>query len=152
MIDKSDLIVASAATAAEIEWFDGYGIAPGGVSILGPRDAFREIEAPSVTGNPIGLLFVKGKAVASVLAAPEPVEAAPEPDVPFELFKTDVLSRMTDDELDGFDEELATASTRERRMWIDCTRLVSTDPYFEGLKAKFAAAFGEDRAKAILAR
>lgn len=107
-----------------------------------------------MTGLVLGHVFQGGKAVNPPLPeVPVPVPAADTAsDAPFELFKTDVLGRMTDDELEGFDEELATASTRERRMWIDCTRLVSTDPYFEGLKAKFAAAFGEDRAKAILAR
>lgn len=151
VIDKNNVILASAADAAGIEWFEGYGVAPGGVSIIGGKDAFKLVDAPAVTGDVLGLLFVKGKAVAPVLSDPEPPTPVVD-DSPFELFKTTVLNRMTDEEVDAFDFELSTSTARERRMWTDCDRLVSTDQFFEALKARFAKAFGADRAALILAR
>lgn len=75
----------------------------------------------------------------------------PEPPRPYTIYKTDIVSRMTDPELEAFDTALTAAPLRQRRMWADCQALESSSEYFGGLTAQFTAAFGADRAKAILA-
>ena len=58
---------------------------------------------------------------------------------------------MTDPELDRFDAALTAATTRQRRMWTDCTHIESDGAYFAALQGQFTAAFGADRAGALLA-
>ena len=152
VIDQTGVIVASAASAAEIEWFDGYATAPEGVSILGSRDDFYEVDADLGEEGPLhGRSWAEG-ALVPLPAFEVPPEPEPVPDPPYELYKTDVISRLTDTELDLFEAQLQGSTTRERRMWADCTRLVSSDPYFDALKAGFVTAFGVPRATAILAK
>jgi hypothetical protein len=73
------------------------------------------------------------------------------PPQPYTIYKTDVVSRMTDTELEQFDAALTAAPLRQRRMWTDCQALESSSEYFGGLTTQFTAAFGADRAKVILA-
>lgn len=94
-------------------------------------------------------VLVENETRAAEIAAKVAAELAAKP---YELYKTDVIAAMSDEELDAFDEQLAASSTRERRMWTDCTRLVSTEPYFGALLAGFQNAFGKERGAQLLAR
>lgn len=88
---------------------------------------------------------------AEEIAAQEAMAAAVAA-LPYSLYKTDIISRMTDEEVEAFDTALAGASARLRRMWLDCQKVESDSPFFAGLKASFAAQLGDERAEAILAR
>lgn len=87
-------------------------------------------------------------AAQAAAAAWEAAEAAK----PYALFKTTIISRMTDAEVDAFDAALTGASARQRRMWTDCQMVESGSPFFAVLHTQLAEAFTEDRADAILAR
>ena len=69
----------------------------------------------------------------------------------FTLYKTDIESRMSDAELAAFDTALSAATVRARRLWTDCQMVHSDDPLFTALTTQLTAAFGADRASAILA-
>ncbi len=66
------------------------------------------------------------------------------------LFKTDIYSRMTDEELSAFDLGMETADTRTRLMWRDCLQVDVNSPLFPLLQARLTEAFGPDRAAQIL--
>ena len=66
------------------------------------------------------------------------------------LFKTEIYERMTDAELDVFDDAIEQADRRTRLMWRDCIEVEADSPLFPVLQAQMTAAFGEDRAEAIL--
>jgi hypothetical protein len=69
----------------------------------------------------------------------------------FQLFKTDIIARMTDPELATFVSAMDAAPLRQRLMWSECQTVWSTDPYFPVLQAAMQAAFGASRAAEILA-
>ena len=66
------------------------------------------------------------------------------------LFKTEIYERMTDGELDIFDVAIEQADRRTRLMWRDCLEVQVDSPLFQVLNAQMVAAFGADRASAIL--
>ena len=127
---------------------------------IGPS-FFSELQAAGVTCvssyvNSTGdITYVEGTTdadkakVEKLLTAHDPTKPGPAP--AYSIYKTDVVSRMTDDELDKFDAGLTAATTRERRMWTDCTQIQSDSPYFTALQQQFAAAFGTGRATTLLA-
>ena len=78
--------------------------------------------------------------------------AQPDQSQSFTLYKTDIESRMTDDELTAFDAALSAATVRARRLWTDCQMGHSDDPFFTDLQAQLTAAFGADRSSIILAK
>lgn len=76
----------------------------------------------------------------------------PEPVAPYQLYKTDIYSRMTDAELEAFDTAMRAAPLRERLMWADCVTVSSDSEYFLLLVSSMTAAFGDERTATILAR
>lgn len=74
----------------------------------------------------------------------------PEP-APYTIFKTTLISRMKDAELETFDAVYRQQGLRDRMMWDNCISIISTDPYFAVLVELFTAAFGAARAKELVA-
>ena len=80
-------------------------------------------------------------------------EPEPEPELPplrSSLYKTEIYERMTDAELDVFDNAIERADRRTRLMWRDCLEVQADSPLFPALRAQMTAAFGEERANTIL--
>lgn len=66
------------------------------------------------------------------------------------LFKTEIYSRMTDEELEAFEAALAVAPVRLRLMWRDCNSVEVESPLFPMLRQQLTEGFSEARAAAIL--
>lgn len=66
------------------------------------------------------------------------------------LYKTEIYQRMSNVELDVFDSAIEQADRRTRLMWRDCLEVQADNPLFEQLKLQLTAAFGQERAEAIL--
>lgn len=66
------------------------------------------------------------------------------------LFKTDIYTRMSDEELVAFDVGMEAADTRTRLLWRDCLQVDVNSPLFPLLQARLSEAFGPDRAAEIL--
>lgn len=66
------------------------------------------------------------------------------------LYKTEIYSRMTDQELDRFDREIESAPTRIRLMWRDCLEVQADSNLFPLLQAQMTEEFGKDRTAEIL--
>jgi len=88
------------------------------------------------------------------LPTPEPAPptepAFPKPPERISLYKTDIYSRMSDEELDAFDEAMGAADTRTRLMWRDCLQVEIDSPFFTVLLDRLEAGFGKERAAQIL--
>lgn len=67
------------------------------------------------------------------------------------IFKADIWRRATDAEAAIIDAELNAQPVRLRRMWQDSQTLATTDEMYPAVYAAFLAAFGEERAKQLLA-
>lgn len=93
--------------------------------------------------------YAKAEAVLAAHDSTKPGPAVTQ--APYGILKMDIVSRMTDSELDRFDAALTSAPTRARRMWTDCHEVRSDSDFFAGLRQQFTAAFDADRATAILA-
>lgn len=84
----------------------------------------------------------------NVLGLPSPVDAPPH--LRASLFKTEIYSRMTDEELDAFDDAIETSDRRTRLMWRDCLEVQADSPLWPVLQFQMAQEFGPDRASMIL--
>lgn len=104
----------------------------------------QRIEVNVVTGEQT-VIDLTPEEIAEIQAAQ--VAAAP---AAFALYKTTMINRMTDAELAAFYAGLEAAPLRQRLMWQECQRVVTTDPLFGVLQAALAANFGQARADAIL--
>jgi len=79
-------------------------------------------------------------------------KALTEPPLPqrISLYKTDIYSRMTDDEFSLFISAMEAASARIRYMWNDCQQVEVASPFWPLLQQQLTEAFGEERTAAIL--
>lgn len=84
----------------------------------------------------------------SALDLPPPVEVLPL--LRTSLFKTEIYSRMTDDELDAFDDAIEASDRRTRLMWRDCLEVQVDSPLWPLLQFQMKEAFGAARTAAIL--
>lgn len=84
-----------------------------------------------------------------IAAAQEAAANLPPP--VYGVYKTTIISRMSDDELAAFKAGMDAAPLRQQMMWNDCQSVQSDSPLFPVLQAAFAGAFGEARAAEILA-
>lgn len=66
------------------------------------------------------------------------------------LYKTDIYSRMTDEELAAFEVGMETADTRTRLMWRDCLQVDVKSTLFNSLHLMLSKILGFDRAQEIL--
>lgn len=142
------------------DWYDLTASAPQNLLWLGVRDG-----AVATADEDISKLFPDGMTVYAIARGPDPATLlgklfnaatgaltdAPPPAY-FELFKTDIIGRMTDEQVEDFDAELALQPARVRRMWADCTRVESTHPLYTLLHEQISAKYGEAEANRILAR
>lgn len=125
---------------------DGSAVDP--ATLFGPTLAAEFTDLPPDAPAQIGPQWRRGAdgTWTAPPASPPPVATA------FAIYKTDVVTRMTDDELTRFDAALTSAPVRTRRMWTDCVEIRSDSPFFATLQAQFTTAFGADRTAAILAQ
>lgn len=87
-------------------------------------------------------LHASGVAIGPYVPLPAPLRT--------ELYKTEIIERMTDAELEVFDAELSAAPLRKRLMWRDCVTVLATSPLFAELRGGMTVSFGAERAEAIL--
>lgn len=75
-----------------------------------------------------------------------PVEAPQ----PYAIPKLTIITRMTDEQLDLFDTQLAAQPVRFRRSWLDAQEVHSDHPFHQVLLDAMTQAWGEAEATRIL--
>jgi hypothetical protein len=90
-----------------------------------------------------GWIFADG----TFSAPPPPAVQAPSG----RTLKSDVWRRATDDEAGAMDAMLNAAPAKLRRLWADSTILEHDSPEFAAVRDPIVAAFGAERADALLA-
>ena len=85
---------------------------------------------------------------AVVAFTPPPVVATG----PYQLYKSTLIRRLTEDEASTLFAVLAAAPVKSKMLWDASEWLGSDDPLFGDIKAAISAALGVERSNAILAR